>query len=154
MAKEVGNGISVDAARRLQGAGVRAIDIAGKGGTSWSAVEAQRAAQLGRRADTAFIDWGIPTEEALTSVRQALPDMQLVASGGVRTGVDMAKVIALGADLAALGQPLLAAALDSVDKVVEFLSGVIHEIKVSMLCAGAKDLAELRRVPLIRASRP
>ena len=152
VAKEVGNGISVDAAMRLQRAGVKAIDIAGKGGTSWSAVEAQRAARQGLRADTAFADWGIPTEAALISVRKALPDIQLVASGGIRSGVDMAKSIALGADLAALGQPLLAAALESADKVVEFLAGVIHELKVSMLCVGAKDLRQLRQAPLTRVA--
>jgi isopentenyl-diphosphate delta-isomerase len=77
----------------------------------------------------------------------------LIASGGIRTGVDMAKSIALGADLAGLGQPLLAAALESADKVVEFLAGVIHEIKVSMLCVGAKDLRDLRQAPLTRAAR-
>ena len=154
VAKEVGNGISVGVATRLQRAGVKAIDIAGKGGTSWSAVEAQRAAKMGQRPDTAFADWGIPTEEALISVRQALPNIQLVASGGIRTGVDMAKSIALGADLAALGQPLLAAALESADKVVEFLAGAIHEIKVSMLCVGAKDLRDLRQAPLTRVARP
>ncbi|HKY08730.1 MAG TPA: alpha-hydroxy-acid oxidizing protein, partial [Candidatus Binatia bacterium] len=154
VAKEVGNGISVDAATRLHRAGVKAIDIAGKGGTSWSAVEAQRAARKGLRADLAFADWGIPTEEALVSVRQALPAVQLIASGGIRSGVDIAKSIALGADLAALGQPLLAAALESSAKVVEFLAGVIHEVKVSMLCVGARDLAALRRAPLTRSSRP
>jgi isopentenyl-diphosphate delta-isomerase len=152
--KEVGNGISVDAAKRLQSAGVKAIDIAGKGGTSWSAVEAQRAARMGERPDLVFSDWGIPTEEALIAVRQALPDIPLVASGGIRTGVDIAKSIALGADLGALGQPLLAAALESSDKVIEFLAGVIREIKVSMLCVGAKDLRSLRQAPLTRAARP
>ena len=150
IAKEVGNGISVDVAMRLQRAGVTAIDVAGKGGTSWSAVEAQRAAKVGRLPDTAFADWGIRTEEALISVRQALPEIQLIASGGIRTGVDIAKSIALGADMAALGQPLLAAALASADKVVEFMSGLIHELKVSMLCAGAADLAALRQAPLAR----
>ena len=153
VAKEVGNGISVDVATRLQRAGVKAIDIAGKGGTSWSAVETQRAARLGQRVDTAFADWGIPTEEAIISVRKALPDIQLIASGGIRSGVDMAKSIALGADLAGLGQPLLAAALESADKVVELLAGVIHELKVSMLCVGSKDLRELRQAPLTRAAR-
>ena len=153
VAKEIGNGISVDVAVRLQRAGVKAIDIAGKGGTSWSAVEAQRAAKMGQRADTAFADWGIPTEEALISVRKALPDIQLVASGGIRSGLDIAKSIALGADIAALGQPLLAAALESADKVVELLAGAIHEIKVTMLCVGAKDLQALRQVPLTRALR-
>jgi isopentenyl-diphosphate delta-isomerase len=154
VAKEVGNGISVDVAGRLKRAGVKAIDIAGKGGTSWSAVEAQRAAKMGQLPYTAFADWGIPTEEALIQVLQALPDIRLIASGGIRTGVDMAKSIALGADLAALGQPLLAAALESADKVVEFLAGVIHEIKVSMLCVGVKDLRSLRQAPLVRVARP
>lgn len=153
VAKEVGNGISVDVATRLQRAGVKAIDIAGKGGTSWSAVEAQRAAKRGQPADKAFADWGIPTEEALISVRKALPDIPLIASGGIRTGVDMAKSIALGADLAALGQPLLAAALESADKVIELLAGAIHEMKVSMLCVGAEKLGDLRNAPLSR-SRP
>ena len=152
IAKEVGNGISVDAAIRLQRAGIKALDVAGYGGTSWSAVEAQRAVKQGKRPDTAFADWGIPTEEALVSVRQALPDIQLIASGGVRSGVDIAKAIALGADLGAFGQPLLAAALESSAKVVEFIAGVIHELKVSMLCVGAVDLTALRKAPLVRQS--
>ena len=152
IAKEVGNGISVDAAIRLQRAGVKALDVAGYGGTSWSAVEAQRAVKQGKRPDTAFADWGIPTEEALVSVRQALPDIQLIASGGIRSGVDIAKAIALGADLGAFGQPLLAAALESSAKVVEFIAGVIHELKVSMLCVGAANLTALRRAPLARHS--
>jgi isopentenyl-diphosphate delta-isomerase len=150
VAKEVGNGISVDAAVRLVHAGVKAIDVAGRGGTSWSAVEAQRAAKQGGQPGRAFADWGIPTEQALVSVRQALPDIGLIASGGIRSGVDIAKSIALGADMGALGQPLLAAALESSHKVVEFLGGVIHELKVSMLCVGAANLGELRRVPLVR----
>ena len=70
---------------------------------------------------------------------------------GVRTGVDIAKAIALGADIAGLGQPLLGAALDSADKVIEFMAGVIHELKVTMLCAGAADLAALRQTSLVRA---
>ena len=152
IAKEVGNGISVDTAIRLQRAGVKALDVAGYGGTSWSAVEAQRAVKQGKRPDTAFAAWGIPTEEALVSVRQALPDIQLIASGGVRSGVDIAKAIALGADLGAFGQPLLAAALESSAKVIEFIAGVIHELKVSMLCVGAVDLTALRKAPLVRQS--
>jgi isopentenyl-diphosphate Delta-isomerase len=150
VAKEVGNGISRDAALRLHAAGVAAIDIAGQGGTSWSAVEAQRAATKGQRADTTFADWGIPTEEALVAVRQALPEMPLIASGGIRTGLDVAKAIALGADIAAFGQPLLAAALASADKVVELIGGILHELRVAMLCAGAGNLAALRQAPLAR----
>ena len=150
VAKEVGNGISVDVARRLVRAGVKALDVAGKGGTSWSAVEAQRAARSGQRADTTFSDWGIPTEEALVGIRQALPGTPLIASGGIRTGVDVAKAIALGADIAALGQPLLAAALESSGHVVKFIANVIHEIKIAMLCVGARDLPALRKAPLAR----
>jgi len=150
VAKEVGNGISVETAKRLHGVGVAAIDIAGKGGTAWSAVEAQRATQQGKPYSRTFTDWGIPTEEALVGVRAALPQVELVASGGIRSGLDIAKSIALGADMAALGQPLLAAALVSSHEVVKFIGGIIHELKVAMLCAGAASLESLRQTPLVR----
>jgi isopentenyl-diphosphate delta-isomerase len=152
VAKEVGSGISAEVAVRLKRAGVKAIDVAGRGGTSWYAVEARRAAKQGQPAETTFADWGIPTEEALVAVRQAVPDLQIVASGGIRTGLDIAKSIALGADISAFGQPLLAAALASTDKVVEFIRGIIREIKVAMLCVGAKNLDELKKIPLVRRS--
>jgi len=150
MAKEVGSGISADVALRLRHAGVKAIDVAGRGGTSWYAVEAKRAAKGGKPVDTSFAGWGIPTEEALVAVRKALPDMQLVASGGIRSGLDIAKSIALGADIAALGQPLLAPALESAEKVIEFLGGILYDIKVAMLCVGALDLTTLSKIPLLR----
>jgi len=150
IAKEVGSGISAAVALRLAGAGVRAIDVAGKGGTSWYAVEATRAAKVGKPVNVAFSDWGIPTEEALMDVRKALPGMELIASGGIRTGLDIAKAIALGADLAALGQPLLASALESAGSVVKFLGSIIYELKIAMLCAGAANLTDLRRATLVR----
>jgi isopentenyl-diphosphate delta-isomerase len=152
VAKEVGSGISADVALRLRHAGVKAIDVAGRGGTSWYAVEAKRAASRGKPADLTFADWGIPTEEALVAVRKAVPEIELVASGGIRSGLDVAKSIALGADLAAFGQPLLASALESADKVVESLSMIIEEIKIAMLCVGARDLPALRSVPLVSPS--
>jgi isopentenyl-diphosphate delta-isomerase len=151
VAKEVGSGISAEVAVRLKQAGVQAIDVAGRGGTSWYAVEAQRAARQGKPAETTFADWGIPTEEALIAVRQAVPDLQIVASGGIRTGLDIAKCIALGADMTAFGQPLLAAALESPEKVVEFIAGIIYEIKVTMLCVGANNLDALKKIPLLRS---
>jgi isopentenyl-diphosphate delta-isomerase len=150
IAKEVGSGISAEVALRLERSGVKAIDVAGKGGTSWYAVEAKRAARAGKPVDVAFANWGIPTEEALVQVRHALPDMPLVASGGIRTGLDFAKAIALGADVAALGQPLLESALDSSGRVVEVLRAVIYELKVAMLCVGAPNLAALKKAPLTR----
>src|SRR4030095_822886 len=150
--KEVGSGISAEVAGRLKQAGVKAIDVAGRGGTSWYAVEAQRAAKRGKAAETTFADWGIPTEEALVAVRQAVPDLQIIGSGGIRTGLDIAKCLALGADMGAFGQPLLAAALESPEKVVEFIRGIIHEIRVTMLCVGAKNLDALKDTPLVRRS--
>lgn len=150
VAKEVGFGISADAALRLRDAGVAAIDVAGRGGTSWYAVEARRAAKKGQPVEQTFAEWGIPTEDALVQVRRALPDIELVASGGIRNGLDIAKAIALGANVAAIGQPLLAPALESADKVVESLAGLIHEIQVAMLCVGARDLPALRKAPLAR----
>jgi isopentenyl-diphosphate delta-isomerase len=80
---------------------------------------------------------GHSNEEALVGVRAALPQVQLVASGGIRSGLDVAKSIALGADVAAFGQPLLAAALESTDQVVKLIAAIIHELKVTMLCVGA-----------------
>lgn len=150
VAKEVGGGISADVALRLKRAGVKAIDVAGRGGTSWYAVEAKRAARRGQPADLTFSDWGIPTEEALVQVRAATPDLEIIASGGIRSGLDIAKTIALGANIAAIGQPLLAPALESAEEVVKFLRGVIYEIKVAMLCVGAADIAALGKAALMR----
>ncbi len=150
LAKEVGSGISADVALRLREAGIKAIDVAGRGGTSWYAVEVERAARKGRPINLTFSDWGIPTEDALVKVREAVPDLEIVASGGIRNGLDVAKTVALGADVAAIGQPLLAPALVSAEKVVEFLQAIIEEIKVAMLCVGATDLTALSKVPLAR----
>lgn len=150
VAKEVGSGISGEVALRLKRARVRAIDVAGRGGTSWYAVEARRAAQKGKAVELTFADWGIPTEEALVEVRAAVPEMEVVASGGIRNGLDIAKAIALGANIAAIGQPLLAPALESAGAVIKYLGGIIAEIKVAMLCVGATDVNALRKVPLRR----
>lgn len=150
IAKEVGSGISGDVALRLKRAGVKAVDVAGRGGTSWYAVEASRAALQGKSRDLTFADWGISTGEALVQVGQAAPDLELVASGGIRNGLDIAKAIALGADIVGIGQPLLAPALESAEKVVKFLDRIIYEIKVAMLCVGVSNVEGLRKVPLVR----
>lgn len=150
LAKEVGSGISTDVALRLRGAGVKAIDVAGRGGTSWYAVEAIRAARKREPPNLTFSDWGIPTEEALIQVRAAVPDLEIIASGGIRNGLDVAKSIALGANVAAIGQPLLVPALESAEKVVKFLLAIMEEVKVAMLCVGATNLAALSKIPLVR----
>lgn len=148
--KEVGNGIGPETARRLVEAGVRAIDVAGAGGTSWSEVEAYRQEDPARRrvAHT-FADWGIPTALALRLARQALPaGTPLFASGGIRNGVEAAKAIALGATLVGSGAPLLGPATEGLEGVVSQLAGRIQELKIAMFCVGAANLEQLRRTPL------
>src|SRR5581483_10385891 len=117
IAKEVGNGIGAATARRLAEAGVQGIDVAGAGGTSWSEVERFRhSTESGARVAGAFAGWGLPTTEAIRAVRAALPNMLVVGSGGVRSGVDIAKAIALGADLTGTAKPALSAASEPADR--------------------------------------
>ena len=147
--KEVGWGISEQAARMLAEAGVAAIDVAGAGGTSWSQVEMYRAqndfqAQLA----AAFADWGIPTAESIRCVRRAAPQVLVFASGGLRNGVDVAKAIALGATLGGMAGVFLRAAARSAEATVETIRLVQRQLQVAMFAAGAKDIAALQRVPL------
>jgi isopentenyl-diphosphate delta-isomerase len=151
VAKEVGNGIGGQDARRLFDAGVRVIDVAGAGGTSWSEVERFRQqGDQGRRVAGAFADWGIPTTECVRQVRAAIPEATVIASGGVRSGVDVAKAIALGADLAGTAKPALVSAIDErgAEAVVEGLQAFTRELRVAMFCAGCATLADLRALSL------
>ncbi len=150
--KEVGNGIGATDAVRLYEVGVRIIDVAGAGGTSWSEVERFRQPNdTGRRVAGAFADWGLPTTECIREVRAALPDVTLIASGGVRSGVDVAKAIALGADLAGTARPALFDAINErgAEAVIEGLSAFIRELRVAMFCSGCADLQDLRNVRLV-----
>ena len=153
IAKEVGNGIGPSAARRLAEAGVWAIDVAGAGGTSWSEVERFRhSSESGARVAGAFAGWGIPTTEAIREVRAVLPDITLIGSGGIRGGVDIAKAIALGADLCGAAKPALGPAVDErgAAAVIENLQAYLNELRIAMFCSGCADLAALRRVELDR----
>ncbi len=148
--KEVGWGISEEVARALAGAGVAAIDVAGAGGTSWSEVEMHRAAdERSRRIAAAFADWGIPTAESIQMVRRGAPGVTLIASGGIRTGVEAAKALALGADAAALATPFLQPATVSPEAVGEMIKEILEELRTAMFCVGAGDLQELKRVSLL-----
>jgi isopentenyl-diphosphate delta-isomerase len=152
IAKEVGNGIGARAATRLVEAGVWGIDVAGAGGTSWSEVERFRqTSAAGERVAGAFAGWGLPTTEALREVRAALPHIPLIGSGGIRSGVDIAKAIALGADLAGTAKPALGPALDErgADAVIEGLQAYINELRIAMFCSGCADLAALRELKLM-----
>jgi len=148
--KEVGWGVSAHVAQQLAEAGVAAIDVAGAGGTSWSEVEHHRApTPLRRRISGTFIAWGIPTAESLLMARHGAPGLPLIASGGLRHGIDAAKAIALGAELAGFASPLLKAAVESEDTVNELMSGLIEELRISMFCCGVRDLSGLRQVEIV-----
>lgn len=153
--KEVGFGITADVARRLADCGVAAIDVSGAGGTSWSAVEHMRCEdEASRKVSRAFLGWGVPTARCLVDVRQALPEFPLIASGGMRTGVDAAKAIALGATLTGIAGPLLRAAAESEDQAVEELRSVIEELRVTMFAVGAVSLNELTSNQLFELDAP
>lgn len=153
--KEVGAGVSAKVARQLVEAGVAAIDVAGAGGTSWAAVEAERTGDgAGREIARAFAGWGIPTAQALQAVRDMCPDTPLIASGGIRDGVDVAKALRLGADMVGQAAGVLQAALHSSDAVVAHFHILIEQLRVACFCTGSADLAALRRAPLLRAGSP
>ena len=146
IAKEVGNGISKPMADKLIAAGIAAIDVAGAGGTSWAKVESGRAQDpKQRRLGMTFADWGIPTADCITQVRQLSLTIPLIASGGLRNGLDIAKTIALGADLAGLALPFLQAANDSEEALHLLVAILKAEITTALFCAGTKDLGELKR---------
>ncbi len=150
IAKEVGWGISEQAAKMLANAGVAAIDVAGSGGTSWSQVELFRAPDdLHRRVAAAFRDWGIPTSESVQMVKRAAPQLPVIASGGIRSGIDIAKAIALGATLGGMAGPFLKAATVSSDAVMDTLEETIRVLRIAMFSAGAGSIDALQQTPLI-----
>ncbi len=148
--KEVGCGISGATARRLFDAGVRTIDCAGLGGTNWARIEAARASD--HEIGELFAGWGVPTTDSIRQLA-AIDGLTVIGSGGIRSGLDAAKAIALGADLVGLAQPFLEAAMESAERVYERIQRAVRELRITMLCTGARDLAALRRVQL-RAVAP
>ncbi len=152
VAKEVGNGIGPETARRLVSAGVAGIDVAGAGGTSWSEVEAHRQPDpFRKRIAHTFAGWGTPTALALQLARAALPaDIPIFASGGIRDGVEVAKAVALGATLVGSAAPLLGPATDQASAVYDKFRGFLEELHIAMFCAGAGNLEQLRNTPLRR----
>ena len=155
IAKEVGWGISPRAAKDLANAGVAAIDVAGAGGTSWSQVEMYRAqTEIQRRIAAAFADWGIPTAESIRHVREVAPGLPIFASGGLKAGVDGAKCIALGATLFGMAGPLLRAASESAQATLDEVAVILGQLRVAMLCVGAKDLGALGKTNLVTVISP
>ena len=138
--KEVGAGISRADAERLIQAGAKFIDVAGAGGTSWSRIESARCDDpaLGEL----FQDWGIPTPQALRDLSDL--DVTLIASGGIRTGIDMAKAMILGASLCGVARPLLTPAMESADAVRAVIQRIKKEFVTAMFLLGAQRIEDLK----------
>jgi isopentenyl-diphosphate delta-isomerase len=150
--KEVGFGLSSEAAVLLKEAGVWALDIAGAGGTSWAKIERliEEERGPGTPLGDTFDNWGTPTAESLASIVERIKDMPIIASGGIRNGMEMAKAIALGASYAGMALPLLAPAVESSGAVKEKIQSLLSEFRVAMFCCGKKNLKELRAGDCIR----
>ncbi|MBR9974899.1 MAG: type 2 isopentenyl-diphosphate Delta-isomerase [Bacteroidetes bacterium] len=152
--KEVGAGISREVAMRAHEVGVRWIDVAGAGGTSWAGVEMLRRAD-GCEVSPQFWDWGIPTANALEELRFNCPtDLKLIASGGITDGVMIAKTMALGAELAGAARPLLSALFDGgIDALRDRLCGWKRDLLGVMFLTGAVSVEQLRRRPIVKAGK-
>lgn len=150
IAKETGAGVSKEVAIKLESIGVSAIDISGVGGTSWSGVEYYRAKdELGKRLALRFWDWGIKTAISLAEVRFST-NLPIIASGGMRDGITMAKALAMGASLVGIALPVLKpAAKGDVEGVIKVIKGYVEEIKNAMFLVGARNVEELRKVPIV-----
>ena len=151
--KEVGNGLSLEVASKLSATRIAGFDVGGAGGTSWVLVEMYRLLEGGNKqlADIAstFACWGIPTAASIVETRYVARDKIVVATGGVRTGLDVAKAIALGADLVGIALPVLRKVLRSKDKLRAYLEKLIYELKIAMILTGCKSISELQRAPLV-----
>jgi isopentenyl-diphosphate delta-isomerase len=152
IAKETGAGISAEEAKKLEAAGVKGIDVSGAGGTSFAAVEYYRTKRKAnifqRRLGDLFWDWGIPTAISIVEVSQTV-NLPIIASGGIRDGVEMAKALALGASLTGLSQPVLQVAIEGVRETKHALSLLIEELKTNMFLVGAGSVQALQETPIV-----
>lgn len=150
--KETGAGIAKEEAKKLEAVGVKGIDVSGVGGTSFAAVEYYRAEQtknkFQQKLGDDFWDWGIPTAAAIVEVSKTV-QIPVIASGGIRNGIHIAKALALGASLTSISTPILHSAVEGVEKVKETLSFFIKELKNTMFLVGASSIEELRTVPVL-----
>lgn len=150
--KEVGAGISEPTARKIRALPLAGVETSGVGGTSWARIESLRTADpIQRGVGLLFSRWGVPTAESVVICRRVLVDRVVIASGGLRNGIEIAKALALGADAAAAALPVLRAAARSVDDAVEALQLLVAELRTAMFLTGCRTVADLRHRPLIRA---
>lgn len=151
VAKETGCGISPTAAQRLAACGVCHVDVSGAGGTSWVAVETERAEDNARALGEALREWGVPTAASIAYARRAKPAFDsIIATGGIKTGLDIARSIALGASAAGLARPVLQALhRDGTQGVISLLDAVERELRAVMLLVGAANIDELAATPYL-----
>ena len=151
--KEVGYGISASVAKKLYDAGVEVIDIAGAGSVSWTEIESARSNDIVmKRASETFLDWGNPTAECVKSIAENVKKVKIISSGGVKTGLDIAKSIALGADICGNASDFLLKIANSRSECENFIETLKIELKTAMFCTGCKNLKELRSVKLIKVN--
>ncbi len=148
--KEVGFGICYDQALILKEAGVKLLDVAGAGGTSWVKITKYLKNGFSDESISCFDNWGIPTADTLVSVCKAANGFPIIASGGIRSGIDMFKALTLGAHYIGMALPLLAPAMRSAEAVEEKIKSTIEELKVAMFCCGVSNLTQLRKGDYIR----
>ena len=150
--KETGAGISYEDAARLEEVGISGFDISGLGGTSWAAVEHHIAREVGDARQEylgkSLWSWGIPTACSLVEVRAASKG-KVIASGGLRSGLDVAKSLALGADTAGIAKPFLQKAVEGEEALQKHVEDIIDEVKICMFLVGARNVADMRRVPVV-----
>jgi isopentenyl-diphosphate delta-isomerase len=146
LVKEVGSGISSRTARKLKTLPIAGIETAGAGGTSWSKIEAYRSATPDRQnLGQLFARWGVPTAESVVTCRRELPSLAVIASGGIRNGIEIAKAIALGADAAATALPILKAAERSTEDAIAAIEQLILELRTALFVTGLSSIEELKR---------
>jgi isopentenyl-diphosphate delta-isomerase len=144
--KETGCGFSEKTLARLNTIGVAAVDVSGLGGTHWGRIEGHRAAHepMRKQASDTFRNWGINTLNSVKNATAILPKYEIWGSGGVRHGLDAAKLFALGVSTVAFAKPMLAAALESSDQVISVMQTIEYELKVALFCTGSRTITELR----------
>jgi len=148
--KEVGFGISARVATQLWNVGVKIIDVAGSGGTSWAAVEAARApSDLTREVAETFRDWGISTAQSIRMIDELQYGIQIIASGGLRTGLEAAQAIRLGASLAGFAAQLLPAAVEGAESLSAAISKLMTELRIAAFCTGSASITELKRAAIL-----
>lgn len=154
IAKETGAGVSKEAAITLIKTGVRGIDVGGAGGTSFSVIEGIRSRLRGNdvyeKTAITFSEWGIPLAASILEVRSVSADVILIATGGIRSGLDIAKALRLGADICGVALPVIRAAYyNGVEGVVKLLERYMLELKIALFLTGAKDISDLRKKPVL-----